>query len=117
MFEKVSAVADAELAERLRRQIPDGPPSMVELRSVLKGLKKGKASKDNLVMELYQEAGDECLTLLHRVCVQIFEEDGTWPDDWVESVYQFLYLCIRRASSRIRITIGGYAWWHTHPRW
>ena len=69
LFEKVSAVADAELAERLRRQIPDGPPSMVELRSVLKGLKKGKASKDNLVMELYQEAGDECLTLLHRVCV------------------------------------------------
>ena len=47
LFQKLSGVADPVLAERLRALIPDGPPTLEELRLELRKLSKGKASKDD----------------------------------------------------------------------
>ena len=90
IFQRLSNVADSALAEKLRMLVDDGPPTKAELLFEMSRLSKRKASKDDLVVELFQEAGEECLDLIHGICGMIFEE-GEWPSDWVESELLALY--------------------------
>lgn len=91
IFERLESVADVKVAEELRQLISAETPTKAEIRFELDHSGKNRAPGiDGICVELYQEGGEECLTLIHDICAMIFEEE-LWPDAWAEAVLVAIY--------------------------
>ena len=45
-----------------------------------------RVERDEIPAELLRAAGQECVTLLSSICVNIWQT-GEWPVDWVRTVF------------------------------